>query len=242
MATGRRNFYDDPQQFLDEMAAGLLNVERWTHYPERGHRDNGLQHAFQTAFLAKVMLELERAHGDAKDLDGERIVSAGFLHDIGEWLLGDVRYEVKQDARVRDALRQIELELFEREILKPLPEPVRQALAYASGLQDDRGSRSGRFFNAVERVGYIIFALREYRRGHGHFVDVFARQHGPLLRLEQEFASVRMIYDHFRAEVEEALEAPTGHTAVERQITTSADARETLEWLRTRGVTAPLDG
>jgi 5'-deoxynucleotidase YfbR-like HD superfamily hydrolase len=238
MPTGRRSFYDDPQQFLDNLTDGLLGVERWAAYPERSHRDNGLRHAFQTGFLAKAMLALERAHGDARDLDGERIVSAGFSHDLGEWLTGDVRYEVRQDSRVRDALRQIERELFEQEILRPLSEPVQQALVHASGLQDEHESRSGRFFNAVERIGYIIFALREYRRGHAHFVGVFARQHGPLLRLEKEFTSVRMIYDHFHKEVEEALEAPTGRDAVERQAATLSDAHETLEWLRTRGVVA----
>lgn len=239
-ADGARIFHDF-QAYLDTMTEGLRGVHRWAHY-QNEHPENGLEHAFKGTVLAMTMLALERIHGNAEGLDGERILAAATTHDIGEWLLGDVRYQVKADPRVAEPLRAIERELFEREILKPLPPPIREALVHAADLQDDHTSRSGRFFNAVERVGYIIFALREYRRGHGHFVDVFARQHGPLLRLEQEFASVRMMYDHFRAEVEEALEAPIGRTAVERQAATSADARETLEWLRTSGAAAPQDG
>lgn len=208
MATGKRDFYDDPQQFLDEMADGLRSVERWAHYPERKHRDNGLQHAFQTAFLAKAMLALERAHGNADDLDGERIVSAGFTHDVGEWLTGDVRYTVKNDPRVREPLRAIERELYEQEILAPLPEPVRETLALASGLQDDQVSRSGRFFNAVECVGYVIYALREYREGnHRIGLAVFGRHHERLARYSEEFHSVRIIYGKYRPEIEAALAA-----------------------------------
>lgn len=208
MATGRRDFYDDPQGFLDEMADGLKSVERWAHYPERKHRDNGLQHAFQTALLAKIMLALEREAGSAEDLDGERIVSAGFLHDVGEWLLGDVRYQVKNDSRVKEALRAIETELYEQEILAPLPTSVREALAHASSIQDDRQSRSGRFFNAVERIGYVLYAIREYRAGnHRIGLAVFTRQHDMLVRYMEEFASVRTIYGKYRAEIEAALAA-----------------------------------
>ncbi|MBI4450199.1 HD domain-containing protein [Candidatus Uhrbacteria bacterium] len=208
MATGKRDFYDDPQRFLDEMADGLKRVERWAHYPERKHRDNGLQHAFQTAMLAKIMLAIERELGNADDLDGERIVSAGFSHDIGEWLLGDVRYQVKNDPRVKEPLRAIETELYEQEILAPLPEPVQKALAHASGLQDDRTSRSGRFFNAVEQIGYVIYAIREYREGnHRIGLAVFTRQHESLVRYMEEFASVRTIYGKYLPEIEAALAA-----------------------------------
>lgn len=211
MATGQRDFYDDPQRFLDEMADGLQSVERWAHYPERKHRDHGLQHAFQTALLAKFMLALERAHGSVEGLDGERIVSAGFTHDVGEWLTGDVRWQVKNDPRVKEPLRDIERELYEHEILAPLPEPVREALAHASGLQDDRVSRSGRFFNAVECIGYVIYAIREYREGnHRIGLSVFTRQHETLVRYMEEFASVRIIYGKYRAEIEAALAAARG--------------------------------
>jgi len=211
MAIDGRDFYAGPQRFLDEMADGLKSVERWAHYPERKHRDNGLQHAFQTALLAKIMLAIERESGSADDLDGERIVSAGFLHDVGEWLLGDVRYRVKNDPRVRDSLRSIETELFEQEILAPLPLPVRQALAHASDLQDEHQSRSGRFFNAVERIGYVIYAIREYRMGnHRIGLEVFQRQHETLVRYAEEFASVRAIYGGLRQEVEVALATAAG--------------------------------
>lgn len=223
----------DFQAYLDTMTAGLTAVRRWAHY-RNGAPENGLEHAFKGTVLAMAMLALERTHGRADDLNGERILAAATTHDIGEWLLGDVRYQVKADPRVAEPLRAIERELYEREILGPLPAPIREALVHAANLQDDRETRSGRFFNAVERVGYIIYAVREYRRGHHHFIEVFARQHGALVRLAEEFVSVRMIYAEFQNEVEEALEAPTGREVVERQAATSKDAAETLAWLRKR--------
>jgi 5'-deoxynucleotidase YfbR-like HD superfamily hydrolase len=206
------------QTFLDDMANGLAGVERWKHFPERKHQDHGLQHAFQTALLAITMLALEREHGawsseegDDAYLDGERIVAGAVTHDIGEWLLGDVRYSVKQDERVAVPLREIELELYRDEILGNLPESVAGALDHASAIQDDSESRSGRFFNAVERVGYVLFAIREYREGnHKLGMKTFQHQHELLLVHAKEFASVRIIYGQIRDEVEAAHERHYG--------------------------------
>jgi len=233
MHTDERHVFHDLQAYLDAMTSGLRGVHRWTHY-RHDHPEDGLDHAFKGTFLAMTLLALEREHGDSKDLDGERILAAATTHDIGEWLLGDVRYQVKADPRVAEPLRAIERELYEREILARLPESVRRALVHAADLQDDRESRSGRFFNAVERIGYIIYAVREHRRGHSHFLDVFARQHGAILRLGREFKSVDTLYSHLQTEVASALEAPTGRAIVERMAATSKDAAETLEWLRSR--------
>ncbi len=197
-----RSFHD----FLDEMAAGLKSVERWRRYPNRKHRDDDLQHAFQTAFLAMAMLEFERAAGSAEGLDGERIIAAGFTHDLGEWVTGDVIYDVKNDPRVKAHLQDIEDEIFERDVLGRLPTPVADAVRRNASLALDRESRSGRFFNAVEHVGYMLFAIREWRGGDRDLGRQVLTGH--LAKCEQyreEFAGFRAFYDPIRDEVRSAV-------------------------------------
>ena len=193
-----RSFND----FLDEMANGLKSVERWKRYPRRKYHDHGLQHAFQTAFLAMAMLEFERAAGSAEGLDGERIIAAGFTHDLGEWVTGDVIYTVKNDPRVKTQLQTIEDELFESEILGRLPKPIADATRRNSGLALDHESRSGKFFNAVEHVGYMLFAIRELRVGDRALgMQVLANHHARAEAYRAEFAGFRAFYDPIRDEI-----------------------------------------
>lgn len=177
---------------IHDMADALLNVKRWRHYKGSGRCETVLAHAFKGAMLAQVMIALERAHG-TREFDAYRILAAAVVHDIGEGALGDVRYELKLDTRIRAVLEEHERNGFIR-FIEPLPALARKEITLAFELQDDRVSFEGRFFNALERMGYVLWAVREYLDGHSVYHEVFQPHHAHLCEYVKEFACVRILY------------------------------------------------
>lgn len=197
---------DHLSSLLAQLPEMLSRVHRWTHFSSlpRGERETVLEHSYVSVLLASAMLALEDAHGaHGGALNHAKILLAAALHDVGEGRIGDVRYAVKQDPRVRDHLAQIEREQVSH-MLRDLPDAVRDRFQEAYGMIDG-DSLDGRFFKAVERVGYVHFAVPQVQRGRMEFMEVFRMQHERILALEEEFVSVKMSYDPYRAYVEEQL-------------------------------------
>ena len=191
---------------LARLPEALSRVHRWTHMPSlpSSERETVLEHSYSTVLLASAMLAIEDAHGfHDKPIDRAKVMLAAALHDVGEGTIGDVRYAVKQDPRVREHLAAIECEQVE-EMLRVLPETVRTAFWEAYRIVES-DTPEGRFFQAVERIGYMQFAVPQVRRGRMDFLEVFRMQHEKILELEHEFVSVRMLYDAYRDYVSEQL-------------------------------------
>lgn len=191
---------------LGQLPEILSRVHRWTHFPSlpAEERESVLEHSYVSVLLAGAMLAIEEAHGSsAHGIDRPRVLLAAALHDVGEGRIGDIRYAVKQDPRVRDHLDTIEREQV-ASMLRDLPEDVRRTFwdAYRVVGSD---TIEGRFFQAVERIGYMQFAVPQVQRGRTEFLEVFRMQHDRILALASEFVSVRTLYEPYRAYVEEQL-------------------------------------
>lgn len=196
---------------IHRMAHELRKVGRWEHYEEdTKQREDDLEHAFKGAMLAQVMIALERAarasewSGQRRDFDAYRILAAAVVHDIGEGAVGDVRYEIKQDSRIRAVLKEHERNGFLRYIAS-FPREAQKEITRAYDLQDDRESLEGRFFNALERLGYMFWAVREFLDGSRVYIEVFQNQHEQLRAYMDEFACVRILYGPLVPEIERIL-------------------------------------
>lgn len=192
-------------ELILELPKMLQRVRRWTHFSQMPHdeRETVETHTLQQTWLAGAMLAIERTHGTL-GLDDARILLATSVHDIGEGHIGDIRYQIKQDPRVREALLQIEHE-FAGKQFECLPKEVRERFAHAYALETE-DSIDGRFFNAVERLGYMYIAVPQVKLGRTQFLEVFERQHAKILELSQIFVSLRVLYDPYRSYVEEQLQ------------------------------------
>lgn len=182
----------------------LGHVRRWTHYASipREERESVLAHSWNAGILVAAMLALEEEHGQFKgQLNHARLILTGLLHDLGEGRIGDVRYQVKADPRVAEQLRTIEAEQAEQ-IIAPLHPEIRAVLLAAYAVESATDTLEGEFFNATERIGYILYAVFQIRRGRKELVEVYRRHHEPLCRLSEKFASVRVLYAPLREEVE----------------------------------------
>jgi 5'-deoxynucleotidase YfbR-like HD superfamily hydrolase len=153
----------------------------------------------ETALLTQIVIALQIQRGNLK-LDAYRLLASAVNHDLGEGITGDVAYDVKNDPRVKDQLEAIEREkfrkLFDQLSLGQDVVTVAQSFDYSFTLQDERNTIEGRLFNAIEKLGYVIFALRELEYSNREdFVDPLNRSHEGLLEYSKEFISIRILYD-----------------------------------------------
>jgi len=197
-------FYKTFARFLTETADSLRNIHRWTHYrqiPEH-ERESVETHSLTTVWLAGAMLAIERKLG-AHALNDARILLAAALHDVGEGVIGDVRYALKIDPRLKDHIQAIESEHVGK-MFQGFPQVVRDAFAAAYAVESEK-SLDGRFFKGIERIGYILYAVPQVKIGRTEFIQVFGHQHQSLLDMSKEFESVRLFYEPYREYVEEKL-------------------------------------
>lgn len=194
--------------FLTQTPEMLSGVHRWSHFPSlpRNERESVLEHTFRAVTLTSAMLAIEEEQGNLlQKLDSERLLLAALLHDVGEGRIGDVRYAVKIDRRVKTALDEIEHEQA-MGLMKGLPLPVRDKFIHAYNLVGEN-SIEGRFFDAVERMGYIYYSIEQYRdRGRKDFIETFQMQHKKILEREVEFVSLQVLYDEYREYIVKELE------------------------------------
>lgn len=190
---------------IHEMAVALRDVSRWQHYRGKTKQtETVLDHAFKGAVLAQVMIAIERGNGPPRVFDAYRILAAAVVHDIGEGAVGDVRFEIKLDPRIRPVLEEHERNGFLR-FIAPLSISPREEITRAYELQDDRITFEGRFFNALERLGYMFWAVREYLDSNLVYREVFQNQHKHLCAYMDEFACVRFLYGPLVPEIERIL-------------------------------------
>lgn len=202
-------------RFIRLMPEELRGIRRWTHYVELPleERETVETHELSTTWLGFAMLSLERTFGKYQ-LNEMRILGACALHDTGEGQVGDIRYNVKIDPRVRDHLRAIEDEYVGMQF-QGFPNVIREAFLDAYAVEDEGGKTGeenitidGEFFEAIERIGYIIFAVYQVKtKKRLSFRKVFRNQHEHLLRLGEKFESARICYEPYRQYVADELEA-----------------------------------
>jgi len=215
----------------DVLSAFLLNcikrlndVRRWKP-KECKFPENVLDHSFSMVLLTEIMISIEHALGKT-DFDAHKLITMAAIHDLGEGTLGDMNYVHKSDRRIRKGLKEIEREQF-NELLAGLPEEVKKEFLEC---YDEMSKKSfeARFFKGAEILGYIIYALREYKAGNTHFIEVLKRIYGwikpqqlkkqesqskeeNLGKFLKEVKSFWIIYYPFEQEIEHALQIQRMH-------------------------------
>ena len=188
---------------------------RWEKYMEKGEarEENSLQHSYKASLLAIMVLDNEREYS-SEPFDPYVVLRAVILHDLGEIAEGDTVYIDKTEEGEKS-----EYDFFRNLIIK-LPEYLRQQLVEAYDLQNARKQGfsdiadklrkthliEAKLFDVIERLGYVIFAYREYRR-EGRtkiLVQVLRHQQPSLKKLAQEFPGFRKTF--YTTETEKAFD------------------------------------
>jgi 5'-deoxynucleotidase YfbR-like HD superfamily hydrolase len=152
-----------------------------------------LMHTLEMAFLGKIMLEIESVQG--KKLDAYKVLSSIIIRDIIQLSIIGVPEELSQ--QVIDKIKRDEKKELEK-ILKSLPPEASLRFKERYGLQYDRETPEGRFFEAVELLGNMIFEVRDHLNGKAKITGLFETNHERILKLSKEFKSLEILYNPYR--------------------------------------------
>lgn len=193
---------------LEEMlleSTRLQDVIRWKKYvnSEEAMKENSLQHSYKAALLALKVLENEKKYSE-KPFDAYLVLKAIILHDLGEIEAGDTVYIDKNEEGEKHEYN------FFRQLTSSLPEHIKKELHVAYHLQysnkpgfsdtsdklNEEYPMEAKLFEAIERIGYVIFAYREYVRRNKEkiFVQVLRNQHTHLVNLAKELPGFGKIF------------------------------------------------
>ncbi len=211
------------QQHILYAAAQAQRTKRWGRFKldERYRVQNVLQHLFEQVRLTEVALFIEAQFGSGEPLNMASLIIAAGIHDLGEegepnhngeghfdvpWTekLGDKKayYDELERKRFRHWLSQL-----------PLEEPYKSAVvsAYQTLYEIQyENTREGRFFNALERIGYVMHMFEELEAGHQKYASDLPLHHDELDCYAEEFISIKVLYAPYRPKMLALLKGKNG--------------------------------
>lgn len=198
MGNGKDSRAKERRKELAKFTAGCQSVFerlsrciRWEGFKDRHYPQSSLHHSLGIAALTAYCLEREKQAGK-NNLDALLVLAHAQIHEFDEGGIGDVRYVFKHDPRIEFLYAMIEKE----EALKQM-----ERLGFAGPFLRrtyclTEGSLEARFFDAMEKLDYVLYALFEYvEHANKSFISVFATQREMLKIYAEEFPSVGEIYD-----------------------------------------------
>lgn len=155
---------------LTEIRKGFTKIIRWQkfvhHLPIRS--ENLVEHTIDTALIALIVSEVVDLESPELKLDKHRILACALLHDVPEVRTGDIAYAEKK------ATHEIDEALAFRSMFRAMPEHLRRRLEHSFSLQSGLVAKTleneiscptpeALVFEFVERFGYLLFALEQFR-------------------------------------------------------------------------------
>ncbi len=175
----------------------MEDVLRWEKYvkADEARAENSLQHSYKASLLATRVLDNEKKHSN-EAFDSYIVLKAIILHDLGEIETGDTVYIDKTGEGDKR-----EYEFFKK-LISSLPDDIKADLYLAYNIQNAEKNNISdittklkeeypveiKLFEAIERLGYLVFAYREFRREGKPkiLVQTLRNQHNHLVRLANE--------------------------------------------------------
>ncbi|MBI5221371.1 MAG: HD domain-containing protein [Candidatus Magasanikbacteria bacterium] len=199
-----KNGFECPEVFLNVLVQLLGNIERWKNYPQHTP-ETVLEHTFKICTLGLLACLIEKKEQQT-NIDFFKVMAALLVHDWGEGQVGDVTWSVKNDPRLKKIIEEIEKEKLNSFLTGFLPEAIVADINKLIDVQNDL-SVAGNFFRAIERLGYVSYALQEIEKyDRKEFVSgVLENQYDHLERAALQFPSIKIIWEAMKPRVEKFL-------------------------------------
>lgn len=196
--------------FFWELIAGLQKFKRWGNHPKNTPEDV-LQHTKKTVVLTMFAIFLERRYSKLT-FDPFTVLAMSVVHDWGEGKAGEITSVVKNDFRVKKALAEIESEMLERFLKEHLPAALCEDVKMLLGFVDNLETPEGKFFRAIETLGYVHYMLYEiYECRHFEFLTDFRTQAAVLDGLRGQYSSIDLFWYAMREMAAEHLPPISGN-------------------------------
>jgi hypothetical protein len=182
---------ESPQQFAELLGSDIRFVS----------------HPGVTYNIAKKFINSQNSNNLYESISGEEadiLLTASIVHDWGELKIeglghGDVTFDQHSTAH-----ETVEETIFEKIInrIGDLSDRNYILRVYKEAVED-KNSRLGRMFNAIERIGYLNTALRAYTGNHGARIEnwsglvgnVFSNQIIQLLEYQKDYRLVKELLE-----------------------------------------------
>ncbi len=146
------------EQWTRKIIAGNRQVLRFTYKPHAS-REDVLEHEAKTLRLAMLLITFEWKAGNPHDLDFVRLLYCAGTHDDGEGVTGvdhHAMLKTEQD-------QEYENHHYEQLLDQGIPGFVRDLFRLPIDQDDEVDETHRLFWNALEKTGYVFFALGELR-------------------------------------------------------------------------------
>lgn len=183
------------EDFLRDIIGSWRGIRRWQGKSDVTYEDD-LMHSFKTAMQALFVLSLEK--NEEVQRQKLEILTLAIHHDVSEACLGgDVIFPIKK--RLCGIVDKIEAEEYAKRI-NELPAASAEFLKSVNKIMGNKESVAGRYFDAIEHLGYLSFASLEIYLGKSNgnreqFREVLRRHKPQFLQYCGEFSSLNNFYD-----------------------------------------------
>lgn len=178
------------ERWMRQLFASLLEEKRWGSLPA-SYEESVLEHTVKMAWIIQVMIAIEQSVGNPHNLNFYSLLQCAINHDIGESVVGDIDYTVKND---KDGER--EKKAFNRLINSVVPAKLWVFFPPPFDMDEEVHPKYKRFWTAAEHIGYCLFALEENAA-----FDPVIEKSIPIIYEMREFASVREFYEFIKGEI-----------------------------------------
>jgi hypothetical protein len=190
---GKRVAEFTPEPTVRRIIASWKSVKAW---PEFQVEEDLLERVMKNVFLGCIMLIAEKNAG--RDFDAYKILSALLVRNISKATYPVWPWRMKHDPDFPDAGNdELEREHFLKNIAE-FPEAVREFMSQCFDLKKDTESAEGKLYKIIRLLGYGLFALYEFERGHREYGEVLYNVVRTVDGHTDDFACLKLFYAPLR--------------------------------------------
>ncbi|MFZ5390922.1 MAG: YfbR-like 5'-deoxynucleotidase [Patescibacteria group bacterium] len=194
------------EKWLNLPIKKLKTVLRWGDFKNHKQKENTLEHTIKQTLLTIVAIIIE--YGEKATNDPFFIlVTAALIHDFGERPKGKINKKTGYDRSVEEKNNgdKESMQNEERKImynyLDSLPitdsqikDLIIDFFIKAYELQYDLDNPLGKYFNSLEKIGYITHAIDECLEKNTEYSKVLQDHYTELLEYSKKFKSINFLF------------------------------------------------
>ena len=147
----------------------MRNIRRWEG-KQKILMVNDSEHSFNVALISEALCRIEiEVYG--QEIQVLEVIKRALMHDISEILVGDIKSGVKKKtAAMKNALEEIEHQLYEEELEPMIPESWRRD--YKSYILDPKQGKKtieGKIIAVADNIDALNEVIQEVKLGNNTF-------------------------------------------------------------------------
>ena len=156
-------------KWLNSTINGMRNIRRWEG-KQKILMVNDSEHSFNVALISEALCRIEiEVYG--QEIQVLEVIKRALMHDISEILVGDIKSGVKKKtAAMKNALEEIEHQLYEEELEPMIPESWRRDYkSYILVPKQGKKTIEGKIIAVADNIDALNEVIQEVKLGNNTF-------------------------------------------------------------------------